>query len=123
MGSRSLSLVVERPVVAMCVGKDCVRRGEFAKMRTTLEAECDVLELKCVGLCDGPVVVIDPAARRPAIYSKLRSKRQRRLVLAAALGERGARRDLAGRSIDKSKVVTRVSRQTRRRLTVRTAAA
>ncbi len=123
MGSRSLSVVVERPVVALCVGKDCAKRCEFAKMRTTLETECDVLDLKCVGLCDGPVVVIDPGARRPAVYSKLRSKRQRRLVLAAVMGERRARRDLAGNSVDKSKVLARVSRQTKRRLTVRPTAA
>ncbi|MEP1122332.1 MAG: hypothetical protein ABJH68_00395 [Ilumatobacter sp.] len=121
MGKRSLSVVAERPVIAMCMGKDCAKRRESAKMRNALETECDVVDLKCVGLCDGPVVAIDPGARRPVVYSKLRSKRQRRLVIAAALGERRARRDLAERSVDRSKAVTRVSRQTRRRLAARTA--
>ncbi|MEP4653184.1 MAG: hypothetical protein ABJ314_23640, partial [Ilumatobacter sp.] len=94
---------------------------ESAKKRNALETECDVVDLKCDGLCDGPAVAIDPGARRPVVYSKLRSKRQRRLVIAAALGERRARRDLAERSVDRSKAVTRVSRQTRRRLAARTA--
>ena len=107
---------VARPVVALCAGKDCARRCESAKMRATLEVECVIIDIACVGLCNGPVVVIDADAGRPAVYTKLRSKRQRRLVLAAARGKRRARRDLTASSVGKAKVVRRVARQTGRRL-------
>lgn len=116
MARRTLSAVPERPTVALCAGKDCRKRCEFAKIRDALDAQCDVVELRCVGLCNGPVVVIDPACDKPVVYSKLRSKRQRKLVIAAAAGDTRARRDLSGRRVATKKVVGRVSRQTRRQL-------
>ena len=120
MAHRSLSLVAERPVVALCAGKDCRKRCEFVEMREALGADCDVVELACVGLCNGPVAVLDLGSSKPVVYSKLRSKRQRRLVVAAATGSTRARKDLSGRRVTKKKVVTRVSRQTKRRLSAST---
>lgn len=69
-----------RPVVAMCAGKDCRKRCEFAKMHDELAERCDVVDLGCVGICNGPVVVVDPAAEQPLVLSKLRKKQHGRLV-------------------------------------------
>lgn len=123
MARPALSAVAEQPVVALCAGKDCRKRCEFAKMRDVLEAQCEVLEVKCVGLCNGPVIAIDADANKPLVYSKLRTKRQRKLVLAAVAGDSSARRDLAGRRVAKKKVVVRVAQQVKRRELARSRAA
>lgn len=123
MARVKLSAVAERPVVAMCAGKDCRKRCEFAKVRGALEAHCDVLEMECVGLCNGPVVVVDPDGPKPAVYSKLRSKQHRKLIVAVAEGNPRARRELSGRRVTKQKVATKVSRQTKRRLVTASRAA
>jgi hypothetical protein len=123
MARRSLSAVAERPIVAVCAGKDCRKRGEFAKLRDALDEQCDVTELKCVGLCNGPVVVLDPQGAKPAVYSKLRSKRHRKLLLAVATGDARARRDLSNRRVSTKKVISGVSRQAKRRLVVTSRAA
>lgn len=127
MPRRSLSLVAERPVVAMCVGKDCRKRGEYAKLHDALDAACDLVDMACVGLCNGPVVALDPRGSQPEVYSKLRSKRHRTLVIAAASGDDLARRNLSGRRVVKkkvvNKVVSRVSRPAQRRRTAKNRAA
>lgn len=95
--------MTDRPVVALCAGKDCAKRCEFAKIRATLRAEHDVVELACVGICSGPVVVVRPEADKPVVLSKLRTKRDReRLVALIASGKapRGAMKD---RVVSKSK--------------------
>ena len=115
MSRRTLTAVAERPVVAVCAGKDCRKRCEFEKLREALDQRCDVVELRCVGLCNGPVVVLEPAGPEPAVYSKLRSKRHRKLVFAAASGDATALRDLSERRVARKKVVSRVARQAKRR--------
>lgn len=116
MARRSLSLVADRPVVAMCAGKDCRKRCEFPKMRDSLDKQCDVVDLKCIGLCNGPVVVVDPAGAKPLVYSRLRSKRQRSLLLSVVAGDKRAIKELAGRRVSKKKAAALVSRQLKRRL-------
>ncbi|WP_394933469.1 hypothetical protein [uncultured Ilumatobacter sp.] len=105
----------ERPRVGMCVGKDCRKRCESAKVRTVLERGCDVVDLKCVGLCDGPVVVALIDSVKPAVYAKLRTKKQRSLLVAMISGDGRARKELAGRRVTKKKVAAAVVRQIRRR--------
>ncbi|MEL6894140.1 MAG: hypothetical protein AAFP84_21295 [Actinomycetota bacterium] len=70
----------------MCAGKDCRKLCEFAKMHDLLAARGDVLELKCVGICKGPVVVVNPTSKDAAVFAKVRSKKQRRSILQAAEG-------------------------------------
>lgn len=123
MARRTLSLVAvesagHRPTVALCTGKDCRKRGEFTKMRTALEKSCDVVDLSCIGLCDGPVVVIGADSGAPKVFSKLRSKRHRTMVVSAVLGDRRALRDLSDRRVTKAKALGRVKRQAARRLLI-----
>jgi hypothetical protein len=109
--------VDNRATVGLCAGRGCRKRCEFAKVQKALDRECDVLELKCIGLCDGPVVVVvHPGPDSPAVYSKLRTKRQRSLIVGLASGDVGARKQLSGRKVDKKKAVTSVERQLKRRV-------
>ena len=123
MARVKLSAVAERPVVAMCAGKDCRKRCDFAKVREDLQVSCDVVDLACLGLCNGPVVVLDAELKNRMVLSKLRSKRQRKLVVAAATGDARARRDLSKRRVTKKKVVSRVARQAKRHLPLSSRAA
>ncbi|MFT6765077.1 MAG: hypothetical protein ACJAXA_003758, partial [Candidatus Aldehydirespiratoraceae bacterium] len=50
MPDRSASLVIDRPTVGLCAGKDCRKRCEFVQMRDALAKKCEVVELKCVGI-------------------------------------------------------------------------
>ena len=95
----SATAVDERPLVAMCAGKDCRKRCEFAKIRVELDAACDVVEFRCVGICSGPVVVIGADSDKPQVYSKLRSKSQRRHSLTAAVEGRKPSKALRERAV------------------------
>lgn len=97
--------------MALCFGKDCRQRCEFAKVRKMLALDCDLVELKCVGLCNGPVVVTDLDANVPVVYSKLRSKSDRRLLRERVNGDRQARKKLADKRIARKKVLSVISRR------------
>lgn len=112
----SVTPIDDRPVVALCAGKGCRKRCEFAEVRKVLDRDCDVIELKCIGLCNGPVVVAQPDTDSPVVYAKLRSKRDRGLLVGLASGDAQARRKLSSRKVDKKKSVTAVTRQLRRRV-------
>lgn len=99
----SATAVVDRPVVAMCVGKDCRQRDEFAKIRDQLGVVCDVVELRCMGICSGPVVVTGAGSDTPQVYSKLRSKSQRRHVLEAVVEGRKPSKALRKRAVTGAK--------------------
>lgn len=76
------------PRVALCAGKDCKKRCEFAKMRDALSAQCDVVELKCVGICSGSVVVTDIDSDDPRVFAKLKTKQHRRELLRVVDGKK-----------------------------------
>ena len=113
---------VDRPIVGLCAGKDCRKHCETIKVRKALDRDCVVVDLKCVGVCSGPVVVVDPASSKPAVYSKLRTKKQRSLLIDLISGDGRARKELADRRVTKKKVVAAVVRQTKRRTDTRRAA-
>jgi hypothetical protein len=92
-----------RPLVAMCVGKDCRQRTGFAKMHDELVERCDVVDLKCVGICSGPVVVVHPTADQPLVFSKLRKKQHRRDLVAVAVSNSKPSSELRSRSVSGSK--------------------
>jgi hypothetical protein len=59
-------------IVGVCVGKDCRRSHEFAAMQGAL-SRCQVIETRCLDICDGPVVILQPLSDEPIVLSKLRS--------------------------------------------------
>ena len=65
--------------VAMCTGKSCRRRDEHGALREELAAtDTEVVEVSCLGICSGPVVVLQPAGDDAVVLKRLRSKKARR---------------------------------------------
>lgn len=93
----------DRPLVALCSGKDCRKRPEHAEVRHALAEQCTLLEVKCLGVCKGPVVVLRPTSKTPLVLSKVRSKKQRRQLLRVAPGGIAPPPELARRRVGKSK--------------------
>lgn len=79
-----------------------------------LALNCDLVELKCVGLCNGPVVVTDLDANVPDVYSKLRSKSDRRLFRTRVSGDSRARKKLADKRVARKSVLNVISRRLQR---------
>ncbi len=92
-----------RPLVAMCEGKDCRKRCGFDKLHDELVKRCDVVDLGCVGICSGPVVVVRPTADEPLVFSKLRKKQHRRDLVAVAVSNSKPSRELRSHSVSGSK--------------------
>lgn len=98
-----MTQVADCPSAALCTGKDCRKRPEYSKVREALAEHCTILELKCVGICSGPVVVAHPMSDTPLVVAKLRSKKQRRQLLRV-IEEGGAPPpELAQRIVGKAK--------------------
>ena len=66
-------------VVGLCSGKDCRRSHEFSAMKHAL-SRCEVVETRCLDICDGPVVILAPLSAEPVVLSKLRSPKDVRDV-------------------------------------------
>ncbi|MEL6431425.1 MAG: hypothetical protein AAFU73_23235 [Planctomycetota bacterium] len=75
-----------RPEVGLCVGKDCRKHGDFGPLRAELRASCDVLDLPCLDLCKGPVVVVDPRSDKACPYARLRKPKLQRDAAERAAG-------------------------------------
>lgn len=103
MAEQRHPVAAERPVVALCAGKDCKKRCEFAKMYDALDARCDVVELKCVGICSGPVVVAHAASDAPIVFSKVRTKQQRKQLLRIVVDGGSPSNELAKRVVTNGK--------------------
>ncbi len=67
------------PTVGLCTGKDCRRSPEFPEMKSAL-SRCDVVETRCLDICDGPVLILDPLSDDAVVLSKLRSPKDVRDV-------------------------------------------
>lgn len=100
----------QRPLVAMCAGKDCRARKEFPAVRKELAACGDLLQVDCLGLCAGPVVVVAPAADQPVVISKVRSKQQRRDLVRLVADDGRLTKSLRNRRVDGSKRAKTVKR-------------
>jgi hypothetical protein len=63
-----------RPPVGLCVGKDCRRADAFRTVERELRASCDVADLSCLDVCDGPVVVLGVRTDTPVVIERVRSR-------------------------------------------------
>jgi hypothetical protein len=50
-------------------------------------SRCDVIETRCLDICDGPVVILDPLSADAVVLSKLRSAKDVRDVKRLVSGE------------------------------------
>lgn len=62
------------PDVGVCTGKDCRKADGFRTIERELHRACDVRELPCLDVCDGPVVVIDLRSEAPVVIERVRNR-------------------------------------------------
>ena len=75
-----------RPTVALCSGKDCRSRCEYSPLRRELQEVAKVLPVKCLDICDSPVVVISPRDKNAVVLDKIRTEAQRKDLIKAIGG-------------------------------------
>ena len=92
------------PEVVLCAGKDCHKRPEYARFLAELEAVCSVTQARCLGVCKGPVAVLNPDTRKPRAFVRLRKPKQRRDFLRYALGTHDMSNRLQARQLHGSKL-------------------
>lgn len=103
----------ERPCVALCSGKDCRRHDGYIDLRDAVRQVARVVPVRCLDLCDAPVVVVEPCSERPTVYSKVRTaKQRRRLVEHLRGGQPMKRRRVTGKP--RRKALRRLAKQVAR---------
>lgn len=70
-----------RPEVGLCTGKDCRRADGFRSVQRELLSACTVIELPCLDVCDGALVVLSPRAE-PVVIERVRSRALAREIVA-----------------------------------------
>lgn len=79
--------------VGLCSGKDCRKRAEYRDLRDALGAVAEVRSVKCLDVCDGPVIVVQHDGGEPVVLRKVRTDRDQSELLAwVRVGERPGRR-------------------------------
>lgn len=66
--------MAKRPDVGLCTGKDCRKADGFRTIERELRRTCQVRELSCLDVCDGPVVVLDVFSEAPVIIERVRNR-------------------------------------------------
>lgn len=66
--------MVKRPAVGLCTGNDCRRADGFRTVERELRRACQVRELSCLDVCDGPVVVLDLRSEAPVVIERVRTR-------------------------------------------------
>ena len=69
------------PCVMLCAGKSCRRAKGFDELRDSLEVLTTVKKVKCVDVCDGPVVGVRLPGRT-VWFERMRSENVRSAVFA-----------------------------------------
>ncbi len=59
------------PEVGLCTGKDCRRSNGFRTVQRELDGACTLLELPCLDVCHGVVVVIEPRSPEPVVLERI----------------------------------------------------
>ncbi len=62
------------PRIGLCTGKDCRKADGFRTVERELRCAGDVVELPCLDVCDGPVVVLDAAGDSPVVIERVRNR-------------------------------------------------
>ncbi len=62
------------PEVGLCTGKDCRGADGFRTVERELRRNCAVLQLPCLDVCDGVVVVIEPRSPKSTVLERIGSR-------------------------------------------------
>jgi len=80
--------MVKRPDVGLCTGKDCRKADGFRTVERELRRACEVRDLSCLDVCDGPVVVLDVRSDAAVVIERVRTRALAlELVAHATLGD------------------------------------
>jgi hypothetical protein len=60
--------------IGLCTGKDCRRVDGFRTMKRELGRSCAVLELRCLDVCDGVVVVVAPRSAHAEVIERVTNR-------------------------------------------------
>ncbi len=87
------------PTVVVCGGKDCARKrpDEHGALSGALDPGADVVPTSCLGICKGPVAVLDPEGDA-VVVARVRKPKHRRALLEH-LGGSPARKPLRSRVV------------------------
>jgi len=66
--------MVKRPDVGLCTGKACRKADGFRTVERELRRACEVRELSCLDVCDGPVVVLDVRSDAAVVIERVRTR-------------------------------------------------
>lgn len=69
------------PCVLLCTGKSCRKAKGFDELRQSFDALATVKTVKCVDVCDGPVVGVRVEGKT-VWFERLRSKKVRAAVVS-----------------------------------------
>jgi hypothetical protein len=61
----------KRPEVGLCTGKDCRKADGFRTVERELRRACELRELPCLDVCDGPVVVLAVRSDAPVVVERV----------------------------------------------------
>jgi hypothetical protein len=100
------------PEVGLCTGKDCRRADGFRTVQRELASACTVIELPCLDVCDGALVVLSPRDE-PVVVERVRNRAMALEIIAhvvddAPLPGRLRKRRLSGSK--RSKALRRLDR-------------
>ena len=62
------------PRIGLCTGKDCRKADGFRTVERELRRAGDVVELPCLDVCDGPVVVLEVRSDAPVVIERVRNR-------------------------------------------------
>lgn len=75
MPERALSAFLTKgPRIGLCTGKDCRQADGFRTVERELRRAGDVVELPCLDVCDGPVVVLEVDSDTPVVIERVRNR-------------------------------------------------
>jgi len=80
----------------VCGAKSCRREEGYDELHRDLAAVADVVTVRCLDVCAGPVVVVAPASDGPIVLRRMRTRKRRRDLVALVLAG-GARPQMTSR--------------------------
>ncbi len=89
------------PQVGLCTGKDCRKADSFDTVARELRQARELVEVACLDVCNGPVVVLDVLGDSPVVVERVRSRAMAAELVdhvanGAALSSRVRKRTLTG---------------------------
>jgi hypothetical protein len=66
--------MAKRPEVGVCTGKDCRRSDGYRTVQRELGRSCSIVEVSCLDVCDGPVVVLDVRSKDATVLERVRTR-------------------------------------------------